>query len=196
MELMRLSNNIQFYKHKIALCQASNARIFYEKLLAKEAKRFQVLQLEYQRLDLRSQQVTYQETQLEESDNPEEMNPEDIIQPEQTDQPTQDEIDTEPVEPTQPAPPTQEGTETIPNEQRVFTEEELSKYNGTDGQPAYVAVNGIVYDVSEVKRWVGGKHFSMVAGKNLTMNFNVCHGGNIEVIKNLPKVGILSEKKS
>lgn len=35
----------------------------------------------------------------------------------------------------------------------VFTTEELAKYNGKDGQPAYVAYEGNVYDVSNVKEW-------------------------------------------
>ncbi len=38
--------------------------------------------------------------------------------------------------------------EIIQSEQREFTLEELAEYNGTGGRPAYVAVNGIVYDVS------------------------------------------------
>jgi predicted heme/steroid binding protein len=270
MELMRLSNNIQFYKHKIALCQASNARIFYEKLLAKEAKRFQDLQLEYQRLDLRYQEVTPQrmeqevmpnnetnhdlgqdtnqnlyqdidqdagwdedqdnmeldseildqqeqddmETEGQNLQNQVETQPEDIEQPnqeesesdsEEPEQPNQEEpaIDSEePEQPNQEEPesdsqeseqPNQEGTEAVPDAQRVFTIEELSKYNGSGGQPAYVSVNGIVYDVSMEKRWGGGTHFSMIAGKNLTMNFNACHGGNIQVLKNLPQVGILKQ---
>lgn len=32
--------------------------------------------------------------------------------------------------------------------QKEFTIKELTKYDGSSGRPAYVAVNGIVYDVS------------------------------------------------
>ena len=39
------------------------------------------------------------------------------------------------------------------NGTRAFTLEELAKYNGKDGNPAYVAVNGIVYDVTNNAAW-------------------------------------------
>ena len=77
--------------------------------------------------------------------------------------------------------------------QKEFNLEELSQYDGSDGRPAYVAVNGIVYDVSLESAWGGGTHFSLYAGKDLTAQFNVCHGGSIEVLKNLPQVGLLKE---
>ncbi len=78
-------------------------------------------------------------------------------------------------------------------EERMFTVEELSQYDGSNGKPAYVAVNGIVYDVSLEATWGGGTHFSLYAGKDLTAQFNGCHGGRLEVLKNLPQVGVLQE---
>lgn len=78
-------------------------------------------------------------------------------------------------------------------EPRVFTADELSQYDGSNDKPAYVAVNGVVYDVSIEKTWGGGTHFSLYAGKDLTNSFVGCHGGRIEVLKNLPIVGILVE---
>ncbi len=78
-------------------------------------------------------------------------------------------------------------------EQRVFTVEELAQYDGSNGKPAYVAVNGIVYDVSLEATWGGGTHFGLYAGKDLTAQFNGCHDGRLEVLRNLPKVGILKE---
>lgn len=74
--------------------------------------------------------------------------------------------------------------------QREFTLEELATYDGSMGRPAYVAVNGIVYDVSLEKTWAGATHFGLVAGKDLTGAFQGCHG-NLEVLRNLPKVGVL-----
>ena len=32
--------------------------------------------------------------------------------------------------------------------EKIFTKNELAQYNGQNGQPAYVAVQGVVYDVS------------------------------------------------
>ena len=76
-----------------------------------------------------------------------------------------------------------------------FTIEELSKYDGRDGRPAYVAVNGIVYDVSNEATWGGASHFGLIAGKDLTSAFNGCHG-RIEVLSKLPKVGVIKRGTS
>lgn len=74
---------------------------------------------------------------------------------------------------------------------KQFTKEELSQYDGSNGKPAYVAVNGIVYDVSLEATWGGGTHFSMYAGKDLSAQFNGCHGGKTEILINLPQMGLL-----
>lgn len=49
-----------------------------------------------------------------------------------------------------------------------LTVEELAKFNGKDGQPAYVAVDGIIYDVTESAPWKNGDHNGFEAGKDLT----------------------------
>jgi predicted heme/steroid binding protein/rubrerythrin len=73
---------------------------------------------------------------------------------------------------------------------REFTLSELAQFDGSMGRPAYVAVNGIVYDVSNNATWGGGTHFGLDAGKDLTPEFQSCHG--IEsILAKLPKVGIL-----
>ena len=45
---------------------------------------------------------------------------------------------------------------------------ELAKYNGKDGQPAYVAVDGVIYDVSGYAKWKNGEHNGYSAGNDLT----------------------------
>ena len=35
-------------------------------------------------------------------------------------------------------------------EEKIFTEKELGKYDGQNGNPAYVAIDGVVYDVTNV----------------------------------------------
>ena len=72
---------------------------------------------------------------------------------------------------------------------KEFTLKELSYYDGTKGKPAYVAVNGIIYDVSLNSTWGGGTHFNLYSGADLSKEFNSCH--NLEVLTKLPKVGIL-----
>lgn len=52
---------------------------------------------------------------------------------------------------------------------KEFTLEELKQYNGRDGQPAYVAYDGKVYDMSENGMWTDGDHEGMhSAGEDLT----------------------------
>lgn len=81
----------------------------------------------------------------------------------------------------------------LDQEQRSFTIEELAYYDGLNGKPAYVAVNGIVYDVSAVVRWAGGRHFGMQAGRDLSAQFMGCHRGIMDRLNKLPKVGILEK---
>jgi predicted heme/steroid binding protein len=52
---------------------------------------------------------------------------------------------------------------------REFTAEELGAFNGRDGQPAYVAYEGTVYDVTESAMWGDGDHEGLhFAGRDLT----------------------------
>lgn len=74
--------------------------------------------------------------------------------------------------------------------QKEFTVEELAQFDGSGGKPAYVAVNGIVYDVSQVGAWGGGTHFGLYAGKDLTSQFGGCHPVST-ILDQLPKVGVL-----
>lgn len=73
--------------------------------------------------------------------------------------------------------------------QNIFTPEQLAEYDGSNGRPAYVAVDGVVYDVSVQPAWGGGTHFSLYAGRDLTMQFANCHG-KMELLSRLPVVGI------
>ena len=51
---------------------------------------------------------------------------------------------------------------------RIFTREELKKYDGSDGT-AYIAVNGRVFDVSKSFHWKKGIHqVTHRAGQDLT----------------------------
>lgn len=74
--------------------------------------------------------------------------------------------------------------------QKVFTLDELSKYNGQNGQPAYIAYKGIVYDVSNVPQWRGGTHNGEKAGTDVTNDISKSPHGD-RVFADLPQVGIL-----
>ena len=49
-----------------------------------------------------------------------------------------------------------------------LTLEELAKFNGKDGARAYVAVDGIIYDMTDSDMWKNGDHNGFEAGKDLT----------------------------
>ncbi|MGL5354719.1 MAG: cytochrome b5 domain-containing protein [Clostridium sp.] len=83
--------------------------------------------------------------------------------------------------------------ESLKRVSQEFSLEELAKYNGKDGMPAYVAVNGTVYDVTKVKPWRGGSHFGVMAGGNLTKEFAQCHSIEGWILKELTPVGILKD---
>ncbi|WP_442598302.1 cytochrome b5 domain-containing protein [Neobacillus sp. D3-1R] len=76
--------------------------------------------------------------------------------------------------------------------QRIFTLEELATYNGKNGSPAYVAVNGIVYDVTNNRAWAAATHFALTAGKDYTKEFASCHAGQQSILATLPIVGRLA----
>jgi predicted heme/steroid binding protein len=59
----------------------------------------------------------------------------------------------------------------------TFTREELAKFNGEDGNKAYVAYEGLVYDVTDVPQWKNGKHNGQIAGTDITgIMENAPHG--------------------
>ena len=75
-------------------------------------------------------------------------------------------------------------------EMRTFTLEELSQYNGKDGQPAYVAVDGVVYDVTNVEAWKDGNHkMGLTAGNELTEEITNQSPHGLKVLEGLPIVG-------
>lgn len=76
-------------------------------------------------------------------------------------------------------------------EEQVFTLEELGEYDGQDGKAAYVAVDGVVYDVTNVGAWKDGKHpGGLEAGGEHTENVLAAPHGE-SVLKDLPVVGKL-----
>ncbi len=85
----------------------------------------------------------------------------------------------------------QEPVLSVQGTRRVFTLEELALYNGTNGYPSYVSVNGIVYDVSGAPIWQTGTHFGLHAGQNLSVEFNTCHSSRPFVLDAMVPVGRL-----
>ena len=52
---------------------------------------------------------------------------------------------------------------------KLMSATQLKAFDGKNGHKAYVALNGKVYDVTNIDEWKGGKHYKgMVAGTDLT----------------------------
>lgn len=74
---------------------------------------------------------------------------------------------------------------------KEFTLDELKKYDGKNGNKAYVAVDGVVYDVTNVDAWKNGEHKNgITAGNDLSEEINKSPHGK-DVLEELPVVGKL-----
>lgn len=72
-----------------------------------------------------------------------------------------------------------------------FTLEELANFNGRNGQPAYFAIDGKVYDISGHEKWVTGEYDLDLAGKDLTNTIFDKSPHKQAVLDKLPVVGRL-----
>lgn len=68
-----------------------------------------------------------------------------------------------------------------------LTLSELAAYNGQSGQPAYVAYDNVIYDVTNHPLWTGGKHNGASAGTDITTTFP----HSISYLASLPIIGRL-----
>ena len=73
---------------------------------------------------------------------------------------------------------------------------ELAQNNGQNGRPAYVAVNGTIYDVTESPRWQNGQHPpDHQAGMDLTEE--LASAPHVRaVVERFPVVGTLEPEAS
>jgi predicted heme/steroid binding protein/uncharacterized membrane protein len=73
----------------------------------------------------------------------------------------------------------------------TFDPESLSRYNGKEGRPAFVAHKGRIVDVSASKFWKNGIHMNRhPAGRDLTADIGAAPHGP-EVLERYPQVGTL-----
>lgn len=73
----------------------------------------------------------------------------------------------------------------------TFTAEELAEFDGKDGNEAYVAVNKVVYDVTDANGWEDGVHEGGIeAGNVYTEEIDESPHGD-SVLEGLPVVGTL-----
>ena len=91
-----------------------------------------------------------------------------------------------------PAPADSDADDANGDEDLIFlTLEELAQFDGRGDNLAYVAIDGIIYDVTNVPQWRDGSHQGNMAGQDLTdvINNRAPHG--TRVLGNLPVVGRL-----
>lgn len=67
--------------------------------------------------------------------------------------------------------------------------EELKAFNGLNGQPAYIAVDGIIYDVTGIGVWSGGVHKGFEAGNDLTADFKEKSPHDLSILDGVPIIG-------
>ncbi len=90
----------------------------------------------------------------------------------------------------QPAPPV---TDTESVQVNELTLDDLAKYNGKDGAKAYIAVDGVVYDVTDVPPWAGGIHQDKYqAGIDASSLIEQSPHGK-KVLEKLPVVGKIKQ---
>jgi predicted heme/steroid binding protein len=75
----------------------------------------------------------------------------------------------------------------------ILTLEELSEFNGKNGNRAYVAVNGIIYDVTDSARWKNGGHNGFEAGNDLTDAIMTKSPHGLRTLNNVPAIGKLAD---
>lgn len=71
---------------------------------------------------------------------------------------------------------------------KVFNKESLAEFNGKDGKPGYVAVNGVVYDVSDVAAWQTPHAGRFEPGKDYSTEIGQSPHG-LKNLENLEVVG-------
>jgi len=73
-----------------------------------------------------------------------------------------------------------DGAKDNQDEQLELTIEQLAMYDGKDGMDAYIAVNNVIYDVTDVAAWANGTHNGNMAGTDVTFVIvNAPHGDGV-----------------
>ncbi len=75
----------------------------------------------------------------------------------------------------------------------VLTLDELAQYNGQNGNPAYIAVDGVIYDVTDVPQWKGGFHNGFTAGQDLTEEIKTISPHGVSKLQLVKAVGKLAD---
>ena len=70
-----------------------------------------------------------------------------------------------------------------------LTLEELSEFDGLEGRPAYIAIDGDIYDVTDNPNWRSGHHNGYYAGNDLTEEIKNISPHGVSKLKAVPMIG-------
>jgi len=128
--------------------------------------------------------------QVAAAETPEAMEPISLITSVPNNTPTPKLTPTVPV-PTATPTATPVNTPSAANGTLELTLDQLKQYDGKNGNPAYIAVDGIIYDVTTVRQWKSGSHEGYSAGKDLTDSIQGKSPHGTSVLDGVPVVGKL-----
>lgn len=75
--------------------------------------------------------------------------------------------------------------------EKEFTREQLSRFDGKEGRPAFITYKGNVYDVTDSFLWMGGRHQALhQAGEDLTEILDSAPHGE-DLLERVPVIGKL-----
>ncbi|HSR04919.1 MAG TPA: cytochrome b5 domain-containing protein [Proteiniclasticum sp.] len=84
-------------------------------------------------------------------------------------------------------------TPTESEEGLELTIEELAEFDGQDGNKAYIAVDGNIYDVTDLPPWAGGIHNDFPAGQDYTEEIKEVSPHGLTPIEDLEPIGTIVE---
>lgn len=73
--------------------------------------------------------------------------------------------------------------------EKNLTLAQLAQYDAQDGRPGYVAVDGVIYDVSNSPAWQNGEHYGNLAGHDVSKSIHEVSPHGIKNLAKLPVVG-------
>jgi predicted heme/steroid binding protein len=106
-------------------------------------------------------------------------------------EPVDEPVEEEPV--TEDEEPVTETVDDEPEEEEttqttVFNAQTLANYDGREGRAAYIAIDGVVYDVTSSPRWPNGQHNGFQAGQDLSRQIPQNHRADMR-FERFPVVG-------
>jgi len=79
--------------------------------------------------------------------------------------------------------------------EQAFTLEALAQYDGLEGRKAYIAVDGVVYDVTDIPQWQDGLHQGRFqAGKDYSQEIRSESPHGLSMLSRAKRVGVLADE--